>query len=267
MWGFPMFIKPLAQRRTFKAVLAAAGTQGRQQSSAPSSPNFAVQWFAVISFIRDQPWCSEALLSNITDQLRSNSQFMHPRRSNLAGQNHSIGAGDRVPAIAAKLMKTPARLRIGAQSSHRQGSRIDQAVPGLRFQSPLQKSCHLAEEPRKIGSLSAATKSRLVRNMRRPGKTHERPQPSFTRRFQLTHDSTQRAITKRRPQPTQRHIIDRISIGSTTTRLLSPKPTCRLSNESIYFLPQQLAVHGISFPKFKGRKDLYHEAGCCYLAI
>src|SRR5688572_22804602 len=144
MWGFPMFIKPLAQRCAFKAVLAAAGAQWRQQPSSPSSLNFAMQRFAVVTFIRHQPGCPEALLFSIANQLWGNSQFMHTRRSNLAGQNHSIGASDRMPTIAAKLMKTPARLRIGAQSSHRQGCRIDQAVLGLRFQPSMQKSCDLA---------------------------------------------------------------------------------------------------------------------------
>src|SRR5690349_13668483 len=173
MWGFPMLVKPLAQRCTFKGMLAAARAQWRQQSSAPSSLNFAMQRFAVVPFIRDQPWRPETLLPGIANQLRSDGQFMHTRRSYLAGQNHTIGAGDRMPAIAAKLVKAPARLRIGAQSSHWQGSGIDQAVPGLRLQSTMQKSMDLAEESRKIAPLSPTTKGCLVRNMRRPGKAQE----------------------------------------------------------------------------------------------
>src|SRR5262245_57571308 len=115
MWGFPMIMKPLAQRCSFKAVLAAAGAQWRQQSTAPNSSNFTMQRFAVVTFIRHQPWGPKTLLPSIADQLRSDGQLMHTRRSNLAGHNHTIGTGDRVPAIAAKLMKPPARLGIGAQ--------------------------------------------------------------------------------------------------------------------------------------------------------
>src|ERR1041384_1332486 len=245
MRSFPMLIKPASQRRTFKAVLSPARAQGGEKAATPRATNFAMQRFAVVTFVSNQPWCPIAAFASGLYEFRRDCQFMFASRGDAAGQDHAVGASERMPAIASQLMKAPSGIRIAAQSPYRQWSRVDQAIAQLGSKTTIKERFDFTKKPRKIISLSTPTKRRLVWHTARPGKTQQVPKTSFARRLQLTHDSTQRTIAKRGPQPAQCHIIDRINIGPASTHS-STKPTCSLSHEPVYFLPQQLAIHGRS---------------------
>ena len=116
--------------------------------------------------------------------------------------------------------------------------------------------CSIWQKPREIRSLCSSAKRAFVWHAERQRKTHQFPQPSLRRRFQLRHHSTQRSIAKSRPQPAQRNIVDGIRVGPTSTCLHLTKPVCGLPHESIYFLPQQLAVHDNLLSEVEVRKGL-----------